>query len=572
MGSAPARGVALYAHCGDIAGPLADDDREVVALRPSVEGRQRAILTGLVAASLICELIFLCWLLAPGHWADLLAMRQPVGIVSVAAFGAIATIEVIRLSHALVLWVFSLAAKDPEPMRAPAGLRIAILTTIVPSKEPLALVAITLAAMRSIEYEDGHVDVWILDEGDDTTVRAVAERLGVEHFSRRPHPEFNKPSGPFRACTKAGNHNAWSAFHGHEYDVVAELDPDHVPGPHFLDRTLGYFRDPDVAFVVAPQVYGDIHTGLISHGAGSQAFLFHGVLQRGGNGLGAPLLIGTNHVYRVAAWKQIGGYQDSIIEDHLTSMTLHGTVNPRTGRRWKGVYTPDVVAIGQAPSTWEDLFGQQRRWAYGVADLALHHSWRLARGLTWRQRVVYILLQSFYPGVATTWALGTLVTVAYLLGVASPPNLEPARWATLWIASWAMTIALFLWLRRLNLAAHERREFGALGALATLCAAPVYVAAVVSALLRRPLAYRVTPKGAACRPDRVAGFRLHLAWLTTVAIALCISLRGGVVAPIAAFWALVTLGALALPPLNHLLGMRRRHVSRVAKASTARVP
>ena len=270
--------------------------------------------------------------------------------------------------------------------------------------------------MRRIEYEGGDVDVWILDEGDDATVRATAARLGVEHFSRRPHPNFNTPSGQFRAGTKAGNHNAWAAVHGHEYDIVAELDPDHVPGPHFLDRTLGYFRDPDVGFVVAPQVYGDIHTGLISHGAGSQAYVFHGVVQRGGNGLGAPLLIGTNHTYRMDAWKQIGGYQDSIIEDHLTSMTLHGTVNPRTGRCWKGVYTPDVVAIGQAPSTWSDLFGQQRRWAYGVADLALHHSWRLARRLTWRQRLVYALLQSFYPGVAITWVLGASVTLAYLLG------------------------------------------------------------------------------------------------------------------------------------------------------------
>ena len=35
------------------------------------------------------------------------------------------------------------------------------------------------------------------------------------------------------------------------------MDPDHVPQPYFLTRTIGYFRDPDVAFVVAPQVYGN---------------------------------------------------------------------------------------------------------------------------------------------------------------------------------------------------------------------------------------------------------------------------------------------------------------------------
>jgi cellulose synthase/poly-beta-1,6-N-acetylglucosamine synthase-like glycosyltransferase len=36
------------------------------------------------------------------------------------------------------------------------------------------------------------------------------------------------------------------------------MDPDHVPRKNFLMRTLGYFKDQDVAFVVAPQVYGNI--------------------------------------------------------------------------------------------------------------------------------------------------------------------------------------------------------------------------------------------------------------------------------------------------------------------------
>ena len=227
-------------------------------------------------------------------------------------------------------------------MRPPEELRIAVLTTIVPSREPLALVAETLAAMGRIDYENGVVDVWILDEEDDPAVRQIATRLGVKHFSRHSIAAFNTAGGPFRARTKAGNHNAWLAVHGDEYDVVAQLDPDHVPQPYFLTLTLGYFRDPDVAFVVAPQVYGR-PTGLIEHGAAAQAYIFHGVVQRGFYALGVASHR-DDDVYRTATWRQIGGYQDSLIDDHLTSMTVHGTVNPRTGRKWKGIYTPDVLA------------------------------------------------------------------------------------------------------------------------------------------------------------------------------------------------------------------------------------
>ena len=100
----------------------------------------------------------------------------------------------------------------------------------------------------------------------------------------------------------------------------------------------------------------------------------------------------------------------------------------------------------------------------------------------------------------------------------------------------------------------------------------MYVAATVGALFRRPLAYRVTPKGAACRPDRLASFHLHLAWFAIVALALVISVGAGVASAIVVFWALVTLGASALPPLSHLLGMLRRQSPPVAKASTVRVP
>lgn len=560
-----------YAACGEIAGPPIDGPADILAFRRTVVGSRRGVLYALVCANIATEFVFLAWLFAPVHWSEALGEGGIAGALDLAVFGAIAVVEAIRLLQTVSLCTFSLTAHDPVPMRPPRGLRVAVLTTIVPSREPIDLVAATLAAMRRIEYEDGAVDVWILDEDDDPKVRQVAKHLGVRHFSRRFIPSFNTCSGPFRARTKSGNHNAWLATHGDAYDVVAQLDPDHVPLPHFLQRTLGYFRDPDVAFVVAPQVYGR-RAGMIAHGAAAQAYVFHGTIQRGGNGLGAPLLIGTNHVYRTAAWRQIGGYQDSIIEDHLTSMTVQGTVNPGTQQRWKGVYTPDIVAVGQAPTTWGDFFRQQRRWAYGVSEIVQHHSWRLGRRLTARQRLAYAFLQSFYPGVALTWIVGTLITLAYLLHAAHPPHIG-AFWPILWGVSWIAAITLFLWTRRLNLAAHEREELGALGALATLCAGPVYAAAVVSAALNRPLAYDVTPKGSASLPDRPATFRLHFAWVVVLgtAVVASVPLNGGLVPRL---WALAALAASATPPASHLLvGLRsHRSAKSLAKPSSVRDP
>src|SRR6266852_4564844 len=64
--------------------------------------------------------------------------------------------------------------------------------------------------------------------------------------------------------------------------------------------------------------------------------------------------------HRVSCFKQVGGYQDSVIEDHLTAMAVYSAVNPVTGNRWSGVYTPDVLAIGEGPTTFTDFFNQQK--------------------------------------------------------------------------------------------------------------------------------------------------------------------------------------------------------------------
>jgi cellulose synthase/poly-beta-1,6-N-acetylglucosamine synthase-like glycosyltransferase len=482
-----------------------------VAFRAVASVRERLVLTGLVAINAVTALVFIGWLLLPEHrpgyagtLPDALLWTARVGFVLVVA------VEVVRLVQNVAVWVYAFHAKDPVPVDPPIGWRVAVLTTIVPGKEPLELVERSLRRMGEIAYA-GQVDVWILDEGDDPEVREMADRLGVRHFSRKGRPEYNQDSGEFRARSKAGNHNAWRAEHEHHYDVVAQMDPDHVPLPTFLERTLGYFRDPDVAFVVAPQVYGNMYDNWIAHGASVQQYLFSGVVERGGNGLDAPLLIGTNHLYRPAAWAQIGGYQDSIIEDHLTGMRVQASDNPATGRRWKGVYTPDVVAVGEGPTSWADYFNQQKRWSYGIWEILLRR--RSARsGLSLRQRLLYSCVQTYYPSVGVTLLLGNVATALYLLfGVASI-QLHSLTWLALWSLSLGSWFLLWFWLRRFNLAEHERAEVGMPGMALALFAGPVYLAAAVAAIRGKPLAYAVTAKGALSTGESPRTFRLHLAW------------------------------------------------------------
>lgn len=493
-----------------------------VRYRGVLSRREKNVLRLLVGINIVAGASLLTWMVWPSHLPP--SGTAPEIIAGVAGVLLMFGIEMLRLTQSAALWLFAGYAKDPIPTRPQPGLRVAVLTTIVPGKEPFYLVERTLRAMKRIAH-DGPVDVWLLDEGDDPDVRAACADMGVMHFSRKGVRTYNMPAGPFKAKTKHGNHNAWRDNYESYYDVVAQMDPDHIPNVDFLTRTLGYFSDPDVAFVVAPQVYGNLDKSWIAHGAAVQAYIFHGVIQRGGNGMEAPLLIGTNHIYRPACFKEIAGYQDSIIEDHLTSMIVYSSSNPATGNRWKGVYTPDVLAVGEGPTSYTDYFNQQKRWAYGIWEIMAQHSPRVFPRLRPLQRVSFGLLQFFYPSVAVSFVLGNLLSALYLTsGIAT--RLPMWQWGALWGASMASGLGLFFWLRRFNLASHERKEWGLSGMGLLLLAGPIYVTAMLARLARRPLAYAVTAKGDLTSPDTWSTFRPHLAWAGCAAALLTLSFTG----------------------------------------------
>lgn len=200
---------------------------------------------------MLVEIAFVVWLLQPGHFPELDG-KPLLNVANVFVVASIGLMELLRMVNVISLGLASLAVRNPTPVRAQSDLRVAFATTIVPSKEPLQVVRRTLEAARAMRYE-GTLHIWLLDEGDDPSVKRVCAELGVRHFTRKHMEKWNQPSGPYKARSKHGNYNAWLAAHGEDYDVLASVDPDHVPMPNFLERLLGYFRDPDVAYVVGPR-------------------------------------------------------------------------------------------------------------------------------------------------------------------------------------------------------------------------------------------------------------------------------------------------------------------------------
>ena len=501
---------------------------------------------------------FLVWLLLPSHWPN--NLHSPLlTVVSYSMVVSIAMLEIIRLLNIVTLCLATVLARDPIPVVPEGGTRVAFVTTIVPNKEPLTMVERTLRAAVQLEH-DGVLDVWLLDEGCEPSVRSLCTDLGVHHFSRKDVPEWNLESGPHRAKTKHGNLNAWLDAHGAEYDYVVGVDPDHVPMPIMCERLLGYFRDPDVAFVVGPQVYGN-YNNFVTKSAESQQYLFHSLLQRAANYTRSPMLVGTNYAVRTTALREVGGFQDSITEDMATSLAIHSAENPRTGMRWRSVYTPDVLAVGEGPASWTDYFVQQSRWSRGTDDAFLHRFWSAARRLSFREFRHYFLLLSFYPLTAFAWMLGIFNLAIYFLTGAGGVVVPASLWLMFYFDVAVCQVGVYMWNRRHNVSPHELEgSSGVSGMLLSVLASPIYCSSLIATLRGKQQGFTVTPKGDTATRDSLGTFQHHLRWAGVLLALLGASVWRGHDHVSMRFWALSSLAFCLVPVAIWRIAESRRTV------------
>jgi len=450
--------------------------------------RSQLVQFALSALALACVGSFALWWFQPTHIPDNFS-----GVFR-AADGILFLLVSYIIWHPIIMdvltWFISLHIKDTRQQKPPPGLKVAFITTIVPKNESLELLHKCLPAMVNAQYPH---DTWLLDEGNSPEVKAICKQYGVMHFSRNGKHGYTTKKGKFTQ-TKGGNHNSWYDVYGNSYDIVAQIDTDFVPKSTFLTKTLGYFRDPNVAFVGTPQIYGNTKDSLIAQGAAEQQYCFYGSVLRGLSGMGMTLLIGANHVVRVAALKDVNHYSAHITEDLLTGMKLHT-------KNWKSIYIPHALAIGEAPSTWEAYFSQQMRWAYGCTDILFHHSPKLFKKMGLKRTLYYFFLQQHYfSGIAM--ALSILLLSFYFVANIRTADVDLIQfftfYATILLICWLMS----LWLQRYNVFRPQEGELLLPGKIISVAAWPVWFLASVCALFRKQLKYKVTPKGEKYAPHK----------------------------------------------------------------------
>jgi cellulose synthase (UDP-forming) len=338
--------------------------------------------------------------------------------------------------------------------------------------EPAEIVAATVKAAIEMDYPSHKVyvlnDGFVAKKDNWQEIEQVAHSLGAVPITRRI------PGG-----AKAGNIN--NALRETASPYVVIFDADHVPHKDFLKKVMGYFTDEKMGFVQTPQFYHNANLNQIARAAWDQQTLFFGAIMTGKNRTGSAFMCGTNMAFSRAAIDEAGGMCEfNIAEDFLTSLFIHE-------KGWKSWYVPEVLAEGLAPEDFLTYYKQQFRWTRGSLEVIFKYNPLLRRGLSWPQKIQYLVSASYYLSGIVVLVDALLPVIFLYTGITA-------------IVTSTMTLAfifipyIFLNLYVLQKTSGFTYTFGAIGF--SLSSFYLQVHAVIAVLLGQKTSFAITSKTA----------------------------------------------------------------------------
>lgn len=390
--------------------------------------------------------------------------------------------------RAVTLW--NIDTRAPAPVTAvKEGQRTAVL--IPTYNEPVEVIAPTIAAACALE--PAH-QTWVLDDGDRPWVAELCRSLGARYVRRDQHTH-----------AKAGNMNhAMELMHreiedgAEPIDVVAVLDCDHVPLPGFLRDSLGWFDDPRLALVQAPQTYYNSGAFDDDGDTGEQGMFFHVLLPARNHDGAGPFWCGSTSLIRLSALREVGGISTAtIVEDMHTTLALI-----RAG--WKTAFHHQTLALGLAPTTPEQYLLQRRRWGMGSMQvLVTERLWAAKRWLSWRNYYEYLSGTVWWlEGVGTVFAF--LIPALVLVSGAQVSTADPLVFTLVFVVMFSIRLWGARRMYRLHL--HWLTAFAL-----RILRVPVGLSCLWWLITRRTLEFQVTPKSGA--DDRLRGRAPASVWV-----------------------------------------------------------
>ncbi|MCW2543726.1 MAG: hypothetical protein JWM40_1278 [Frankiales bacterium] len=401
-------------------------------LVPVLSLKQEAVLRLLVVAWVCTTALFWLWWVAPGRGGWTLGRGvATAGLAWLFLLGGYFLFFACRITR-------------PNPALPVPELRVAIVVTKAPS-EPWAMVEKTLRAMldQDLPYR---YDVWLADERPSGKTLRWCKGHGVQVSSRQGVAEYHQPTWPRRTKSKEGNLAYFYDRYGYaRYDVVAQLDADHVPARSYLTEMVRPFADPAVGYVAAPSVCdANEGKGWTVKGRLHREASLHGPVQAGSNGGFAPLCIGSHYAVRTSALRDVGGLGPELAEDYATTLWMQSA-------GWDGAFAIDAEAHGDGPETFDDMITQELQWSRSLGTVLTKWAPQKFGTVPWkaRARMGFALFFYLIQGIVCIAAV-TLPALGVLTGITWGNTSFLQFYLHLWLPSLCLMLVLG-WIRRCGL-------------------------------------------------------------------------------------------------------------------------
>lgn len=358
--------------------PLAHDTQaEGVYTRRLLTGWRQVKYDGLIFLWIAATVYFWIWWFTPNH----ILPGARYWVVSL-AFGWLFFMQ------AFFVLIFRAAHVPAGAPPNPNTTRVAMIVTKTPS-EPFSVVQKTLDAMLGQTYPH---DTWLADEDPEPETIAWCKARGVRISTRKNRPDYHRSEWPRRTRCKEGNLAFFYDTVGYDnYDIVSQLDADHVPSPTYLAEMLRGFSDPKIGYVSAPSICANnANQSWAARARLHTEAGFHGIFQAGYAKLLAPMCIGSHYAVRTKALREVGGLGPELAEDHSTTLLMNSG-------GWRGVHALNAIAVGDGPANIGDLCTQEFQWSRSLLSLLLRYTPSYFATLPPRLKFQFVFCQAWYP-------------------------------------------------------------------------------------------------------------------------------------------------------------------------------
>ena len=338
--------------------------------------------------------------------------------------------------------------------------------------EPEFILRRTVIGCQAVDYLPK--TIYLLDDTRRDSIARLATELGCKYLTR-----------PNNDHAKAGNINHAIPLTTGKF--IAIFDADFIPTRNFLQRTLGFFQDPQLALVQTPQNFYNVDP--IARNLGLEDILtpeeevFYRQLQPIKDAAGSVVCAGTSFVVRREALESIGGFvTDSLSEDYFTGIRL-------SAKGYRLAYIDEKLSAGLAAENIADHAKQRLRWARGTLQAFFINSNPLTiPGLSFIQRLAHLEgLLHWFSSVASAFFL--LMPLGYAFLKIIPIRATTDDFLFFFLPYYITRLTVFSWLNYRSRSAILSNVYG------LVLAFPQAITVIQAMLNPFAKGFDVTPKG-----------------------------------------------------------------------------